>query len=109
MTPGWPENFIKITENGPPCQNYSITVRLFSKSSIKRARSPALFTAIGFFKTLERENLTCFKKISYSSLIQTPDTRVMTFMQKPDPPGNENVRIPEGRPGGWWGLELTDT
>ena len=29
--------------------------------------------------------------------------------RKPDPRGNQNMRIPGGRPGGWSGLELTDT
>ena len=29
--------------------------------------------------------------------------------ENPTPPGSENMRISGGRPGGWSGLELTDT
>ena len=32
-----------------------------------------------------------------------------TEERKPDPRGNQNVRIPGGRPEGWSGSELTDT
>ena len=37
------------------------------------------------------------------------DPRARQRNRKPNPRGNWNVRIPGGRPGGWSGLELTDT
>ena len=48
-------------------------------------------------------------KIVKISLIQNPKPRAKKGGRKPDPPSSENVQIPGGRPGGWSGLELTDT
>ena len=42
-------------------------------------------------------------------LLQIRDKAKIKTLIKTDPRARQNVRIPGGRPGGWSGLELTDT
>ena len=68
-------------------------------------RTPAFHSASSFFET--NWKVTAFFFPNYRKFLEfeTPTPRAKKVEQNPDPRGNGNVRIP----GGWPGLEMTDT
>ena len=57
----------------------------------------------------QSKNRAFFSKLSNFYFDLRPPPPGKTEERNPDPRGNQNVRIPGRRSGGWAGLELTDT
>ena len=85
-------------------------ILLFLQKLIRNSstRTPAFQAACSFFETNREVPALSFQNLeNFSNSKPRPPGK--KFGLKSDPPGSENVRIPRGRPGGWSGLELTDT
>ena len=86
----------------------TVDIYCFCNNWYETAQEHLLFKLPQVSWNKSKSSYIFLSKLLEISLIQNPDPRAKKVGRKPNPRGSENVRIPEARPGGWSGLELTD-